>query len=125
MTGPRPTPADVVLIAVLALVIGGLYARFWAPTAAAPTHALVKVDDAEPLRIPLHVDDRLVVTGRLGDSELEVSRGRIRFLRSPCRHKVCIRSGWLHDAHDATACLPNRVSVSMAASDPRYDGISQ
>ncbi len=121
----KTTPADVALIIGLALIIGTLYARYWSPNAAPPTHALIRVDDAPARRVPLHVNDRIVVTGRLGDSVLEVRDGRIRFASSPCRRKVCIRSGWMHDAHDATACLPNRVTLSLAAADPHYDGVSQ
>jgi hypothetical protein len=121
----RPSPADACLILVLAVTIGSLYGRYWSPAAGPPTHAIVRAEKAPALRVPLHVDARFTVAGRLGNSELEVRDGRIRFVTSPCRRKVCLRSGWMHAAHDATACLPNRITLSLDSPQRQFDGISQ
>lgn len=121
----RPSPADIALILILATAIGALYAQYWSPAAGPPTHALVRAEQQPPLRVPLHVDARFTVHGRQGASHFEVRDGRIRFVASACRRKVCIRSGWMQAAHDATACLPNRVSLSLESAKTHFDGISQ
>ena len=47
------------------------------------------------------------------ESAAPVEPGRLRFVESPCRNRVCIHRGWLNTAGDSSACLPNRVSVSL------------
>ncbi|MGE5552493.1 MAG: NusG domain II-containing protein [Betaproteobacteria bacterium] len=39
--------------------------------------------------------------------------GRARVIASPCRDKICIRFGWLAKLHDLSACIPNRVLVTV------------
>lgn len=69
--------------------------------------------------------DRVVrVPGTLGETVIEIRDGRVRVVASPCAQKLCLRAGWLESAGDATACVPNKVSVALLGEDPRFDAIN-
>jgi hypothetical protein len=117
------TRADIILIACVIALLPALYVELWFGNGEAEA-AIVRAPDIEPIRLPLEHDLTQVVHGRLGDSTLEIRAGRIRFVDSPCRNRVCILSGWHHHAGELIACLPNRVSVELVGGTRRYDGIS-
>ena len=90
--------------------------------------------EAETLRViqghqqgeqfPLDQSREVRVAGPLGTTVIEIDHGRARVVSSPCRQKICIRSGWLKSAGDTTACVPNRVSATLLGRDARFDAVS-
>jgi hypothetical protein len=50
--------------------------------------------------------------------EVEIKNGRARIALSPCKLKVCIKSGYIQYVDSLSACLPNIVVV-------RIDGKAQ
>jgi len=117
------TRADVLVVILAAALLAVLYAHFWsAPTLAAQ----VRVQEGnQPPRIYALDQDRVIrVRGPLGDSVLRIRHGRVRFVSSPCRGKICVHAGWLSHAGEAAACVPNRVSVQVLGQDPRFDAIN-
>lgn len=107
-----------------AALVGALTAAYWQPAGAAQMFE-VRVGDTVQGRYSLDRPQRIEVRGPLGVSVLEVREHRVRFIESPCRNKVCIHSGWLAHSGDATACLPNRVSVSLYGGDQAIDAVAQ
>ena len=59
------------------------------------------------------------VQGPLGTTEVEISQGRARIVRSPCKLKVCIKSGYIQYADRLSACLPNKVVVRIEGESQR------
>lgn len=112
------------MIALVCALLGGLYARFWtAPQTAAAFE--VRYGTGVVGRYALNENRHLRIKGQQGISELEVKDGRVRFVQSPCRNKICVHSGWLAHAGDATACLPNRVSITLLGEyGPEFDAVS-
>jgi len=45
-------------------------------------------------------------------------------LDSPCRGKVCVHGGWLTEAGELLACLPNKIMVRILGSDSRFDAMN-
>lgn len=45
--------------------------------------------------------------------EIEVMEGKIRFVKSNCKDKLCVNFGWLSKAGDIAACLPARVVITI------------
>ena len=123
-TNPQRTHADLVVIGLLLVGVGMAFGQWWAPQAGPADTALVFVGGGEYARLPLHVDTRLEVAGAIGISRLQVADGGIRFADSPCRHKLCVRAGFLRHGHDAAACVPNRVSVALTGGNRSYDSIN-
>ena len=116
------TRADLVLLLLVALALPGLYLHYWQNGSS--QQARILADEQLDRIVPLFPDRTIEVNGRLGDSVLEIRDGRIRFRESPCRNRACIHQGWLSQAGQTAACLPNRVSVQLLGADPRFDAIN-
>jgi len=117
------TKADIVIICAALLVLPLLYTQFWGNGSQGEI-ARVQVAGHEPLQIPLQRSQRYTIKGPLGASIIEVDEGRIRFVSSPCRNKLCIHSGWLQHDADFAACLPNLISITVSGRNPRFDSIN-
>ena len=116
--------ADIVVVALAAALVGALFAAYWQPPQPA---AQVEVRSGRDIigHYSLSENRVLHVAGTLGESVLKIEDGRVRFIASPCRNRVCIHSGWHAHRGDAAACLPNRVSLSLRGGGKgRYDAVS-
>ena len=75
-------------------------------------------------RFPLKKDHVAHVQGPLGTTEVEIKNGRARIVRSPCKLKVYIKSGYIQYADSLSACLPNKVVVRIEGDAQRgLDGV--
>ena len=65
--------------------------------------------------------------GPLGVTVVEIGPSRARVVSSPCRHQICVDTGWISQAGQVAACLPNRVFVHLAGvgSGANLDAVSQ
>jgi len=118
------TRGDTLAIAVAAVLVGMLYARYWQPSVAADSFE-VRSGGELLGRYSLANNQLLPIHGRIGESLLEVKDRRVRFRSAPCRNQVCVHSGWLAHGGDVAACLPNRVSIRLIGdSRNSLDGLS-
>jgi hypothetical protein len=62
---------------------------------------------------PQNAEETVTVPGPLGDTVVEIQDGRARVLSSPCQNQTCVAAGAIHSHGQWTACLPNRVLVSV------------
>jgi hypothetical protein len=117
------TRADRVLMAILLCTLPLLYLHFWTP---GETATLLRIQTARTgaTTTPLTPDRHVQLAGPIGVSTIEIRAGQARFLESPCPGKVCIHSGWLREAGQLAACLPNRISIQLLGSQPRFDAIN-
>lgn len=74
---------------------------------------LIRSDEGDFV-YPLDSNVTLEIAGPIGVSIIEIADGAVRFLDSPCRDRICVAAGWLSDAGQWAACLPNRVFVSVS-----------
>ena len=100
------TRGDKILIALLVMVNLALFAGLGGEPAAGDW-VVIEVEHQEVARWPL------AVTG------VEVKNKRARIFRSPCKNKVCIKSGYIAYADRLAACLPNRVVVRIEGARQR------
>lgn len=117
------TRADWLLVIAVIAGLPLLYARLWFPAGPA-TWLQVQAGDNSSVVVALSPDRQLTVTGPLGNSIIEISNGKARFIHSPCNGKVCIHTGWLQQAGELAACLPNRISIQLLGTHPRFDAIN-
>ena len=118
------TPADWIILLGGAALAVTLAVLAWRP-AGAPRVAEIYAGGELARTVSLNRETRVAVAGPLGETRIEFRDGRARFVASPCRNKLCIRSGWLEDRGDSAACLPNRVSLVLTGpGEPRYDAIN-
>ena len=114
----RITTADKVLVAALLILNGWLFAN-WGTGFSKGDWVVVTVNQNETIRLPLNQDQITHVKGPLGLKEIEVKKGRARIVRSPCKNKVCIKSGYIRYADRLAACIPNRVVVRIVGKSHR------
>lgn len=124
MTRNRPLLlGDKIVLVLAGCLVVSLYWLIWTGHDEADLVQL-RIADAKPEQISLHLDRTVTVAGKLGDSVLEVRDGRIRFLSSPCPNQICVHAGWLANAGDVAACLPNQVSLQVLGNQGFFDSIN-
>ncbi len=116
------TRADQLILIVLLVGIGALFRLYWTPPR--PATEAVITGPQQRLTLNMNEDTQVHVHGALGESVLEVVDGAVRFVESPCRHQICVRSGWHHNAGAVAACVPNRISVVLNGGESEFDAIS-
>jgi len=111
------------MLLIALLIVATSYWMFWSGW---QRYALaeVSINGKHWRNIELFQDQIINVPGVLGDSVLEVKEGRIHFIDSPCRQKICIHQGWLKRGGANATCLPNRVSVTILSDNPEFDTIN-
>ena len=114
----RITTADKILISALLILNGWLFAN-WGTGFSQGDWVVVTVNQKETIRLSLNQDQTTQVKGPLGLTEIEVKKGRARIIRSPCKNKVCIKSGYIRYADRLAACIPNRVVVRIVGKSHR------
>lgn len=62
---------------------------------------------------PISEDARYKFNGKIGESVIEVDKGQVSFVSSPCPNKTCITDGSISKAGEFLACLPNGISVTI------------
>ena len=80
---------------------------------------VIEADSKRVARFPLKKDHVAHVQGPLGTTEVEIKNGRARIVRSPCKLKVYIKSGYIQYADRLSACLPNKVVVRIEGDAQR------
>jgi hypothetical protein len=116
-------PADAIVIALAALLVGTAWGSLWVGREPA-AHAAITAPGAADLRVDLSTDATLQVRGRLGESHVEVRGGQVRFVDSPCVGRYCVHAGWLSRSGQVAACLPNGIVIELMGGDREFDAIS-
>jgi len=117
------TRADRILILLVLCTMPFVYYYLWFGHEPA-NYLLIRSSGNAPVTETLSTDRMLRITGPLGESIVEINYGRTRFVSSPCARQVCVHSGWLSNAGGFSACLPNRISLTLVGQHPRFDAIN-
>ena len=110
--------SDKFLIVLLVLFNAGLFYYFGTGFNRGDW-VVIQVADKQVAGVPLMTDRVIWVQGPLGTTEVEISQGRARIVRSPCKLKICIKSGYIQYADRLSACLPNKVVVRIEGESQR------
>lgn len=109
---------DKVLIVLCILFNAGLFYYFGSGMGQG-SWVVIEVDQKRVARYSLAKDRITHVEGPLGITEIEIRNGKARILRSPCKLKICIKSGFIQYADRISVCLPNRVVVRVEGNAER------
>lgn len=121
--GYRPTRGDLIVMVLCAMLLAGLYLGYWQASARS-AEAVIMVNGKNWARLELFYNQDFEVPGPLGISHIQVRDGKVRFVDSPCPNKLCVHQGWITETGESATCLPNRISVRILATDPRFDTMS-
>jgi len=116
-------PADVAVVVAAAALVGLSWATLWSGGGAGD-RVLITAAGQPAIEVSLAQDRVVRVSGVLGESVIEVRAGRARFTDSPCVGRYCVHAGWLSEAGDVAACLPNGVVAEIEGRSREYDAIS-
>ncbi len=118
------TRLDLLIIVITLAALPLLYWHLWGPNYRG-TEVKIFVANQTPQRFSLLRDQTLTINGKLGDSIISIKNGKAAFIESPCPNKQCIHSGWLQRNGDTTACLPNRITLSVIGDGvARFDSVN-
>ena len=117
------TRADIVAVILAVAALPFLYNTYWGNSTRGDA-VRIFTPGQPPALVSLDRDRDVTVTGPLGPSTLRIKDGKVRFVSSPCRNKLCIHSGWLSHGGEFAACLPNHISIVVLAQEQRYDAIN-
>jgi hypothetical protein len=119
-------PADIIILLSASLFCLWLYSVFWFDSiqqGEADT-LLIQFADHAPTEYDLSKDQIINIEGHIGPTLIEIKQGKARFIHSSCRNQFCVFHGWLSVSGDTTACLPNRISISLKGTVSDYDAIA-
>ena len=103
--------ADIAVL-LIALIVIGFTSVYAYSGNKGKLYVHIKSDNNEWL-IPITEQKTVWVKGPIGETEVSINNGSARVVSSPCREKICIRSGSISRPGQWVACLPNRVFVSI------------
>jgi len=63
--------------------------------------------------------------GEIGNFILEIADGKVRIVKSPCPHQVCVRKGWCGISGDSILCIPNKVIIKIDGGVNGVDAVSE
>tara|TARA_B110000495_G_C22816572_1_gene476687 strand:- start:111 stop:500 length:390 start_codon:yes stop_codon:yes gene_type:complete len=109
---------DKILIALCILFNAGLFYYFGSGMGQG-SWVVIEVDQKRVARYSLSKDQITDVEGPLGITEVEIRDGKARILRSPCKLKVCIKSGYIQYADRISVCLSSRMVVRVEGNAER------
>ncbi len=108
-------PFDVVLVFVSLITI----TLFFINTLSSDnsiSYVKVEVEGKEYL-YPLDRDETEVFNGSLGTTTVEIKDGSAAIIDSACTNKTCIQIGEINKNGESSACLPNRVLVTIIGKE--------
>ena len=117
------TNADKIVVLCAVFFVMALYATLWQKSELGGEVSIL-VNGQQQYRVSLMQDKAFDVQGALGLSHIEIKSGAVRFFSSPCTNKQCVHRGWLRQAGDFMACLPNKVSFYLLGTTQGYDAIN-
>jgi len=118
--------SDSIILCTSIIFTVWLYNVFWFSNGQSGTAEtlVVQYADKSPVEYSLQEERLITIEGETGDSIIEIKQGKARFIHSSCRNHFCVFHGWLTIAGDTTACLPNRISISLKGSAVDFDAIA-
>jgi hypothetical protein len=84
---------------------------------------VIRGPGGEPVTYDLSTDRKIDIDGLEGTTEIMIEEGCVRFVSSPCPHKLCLKRGRISRVGEWIACVPNGV-VAIVTGDAGYDGIT-
>lgn len=116
-------PGDwLTMLALLALIV---YLTSLSWNMAGATHVRVYQDGKLLGEYDLNITRRIITTGPLGQTVVEIAGGRVRIAQDPSPRQYCVKAGWLTTAGQVAICLPNRTSIELRGTQTLpYDSLS-
>lgn len=104
-------PFDVVIIFI---IIGIITLYFIDTVSVNNDNSFLKVEvEGKEYIYSLEKDKVENFTGTIGETTIKIENGKASFVDSPCNNKTCIKIGEIDHVGETSACLPNRVLITI------------
>jgi hypothetical protein len=110
----RFTWVDAILIV---LVLSGAVFTFPVLKSVTPGRVVINRGNHILAEYPVDKDRIFEVTGENGPLTIMIKQGKVSVLSSPCPHQICVLSGSISHAGSQIVCVPNRILISIKASE--------
>jgi len=118
------TRSDTVVIILMIILLSFLYLKYWTFDTNKNNYAQITITGAPLQKILLNDNRTIKISGRIGETSIQIKDKKIRFLHSPCTKKYCIHSGWLKRTGSIAACIPNGITISIKNTKNLFDAIN-
>ena len=115
-------PGDFLTLGLVSFSIAWFCVTLWQQGAGGTL--IVRSKGAVVSELSLLRNRTLAIDGPLGTTVVEVQNQRARIARDPSPKQYCVRQGWLQHMGEIALCLPNQVSIEIAASNSRVDSLN-
>ena len=76
--------------------------------------------------VALDVDQTFAVPGPLGNTLVTIHNDEVHVADSPCRAKICVKTGNISHVGQLIVCVPNKVVVRVTGEEASsYDAVTQ
>jgi len=113
---------DILFVLLATLGVIASFSLFW--RSGAGERAVIRVNGEIVHEVALDRAMTIVVEGALGESRIEIEKGRARVATDPGQKQYCVRQGWLSQAGAIAICAPNRLSLSIVGGEEVYDSLN-
>lgn len=117
---------DFIIFVLIGLLVGGMVV--WGASMPDDINRVAQVLVDGQLVYEIRLDELTTAQDYhldAGHIHLIAEPGRIRFIDSDCRDRVCIHTGWLDRPGKIAACLPFRTLVKIVGEDNEVDVVLQ
>lgn len=115
-------PFDIILSA-LSLFIIALFIQRTLASNEDSSFISVKIDKKNYI-YPIEEDRTLKFQSIIGETTIVINDKKAAIIDSPCKNKTCVEMGNIYKPGQSSACLPNRVMVTVEGEDREVDIIS-
>lgn len=120
------TVADKIVISVLIIVsLAGLPVVYYFRQVG--EEVAIEVDGSLYRVVSLTQDQQIAVPGPLGTTLVIVQDHAVSVKSSPCRAKICVRTGEISAMGQLIVCVPNKVVIRIIGEStaPEYDAVTR
>ena len=112
------------LLSVLFTFLGTIWV---AHSVGKPDEVVVSANGEVAARFSLQGQSQFKIRGPLGDSEINITNGKVKMVSSSCVQKVCVHKGYIEKPGECIVCAPNGIVVKIVSKSEteRLDAISK
>lgn len=65
---------------------------------------------------------KISIPTRVGEVDMEIGDGSVRVVSSPCRNKICIKTGAIRHGHSEIVCMPAHLLIVVESDRAEKSG---
>lgn len=113
---------DWLIVIFSAVIVITLFQSLWSHEHASKVQ--IRAGDKILGTYDLNQQRDIKVHGVIGDADIHIGHGKVRFAKSPCNNQYCVHQGWLTHSGQVAICLPNQISLELVGQKKSYDSLN-